>query len=98
MKLDKHQKDVLQSAVDTFGGKHQIGKLFEEMSELEEAIIKHHFGRDSADHIAEEIADVEIMLHQAKLIYGNKWLVHDYTKKKLVRLEGTVEEERRKNG
>lgn len=56
-------------AVQKFGQESQIGMLFEEMAELQDAVCKQRRGRDSVDHIAEEIADVEIMLEQLKEIY-----------------------------
>ncbi len=98
MDLRPEHKLVLREAIETFGKVHQIGKLFEEIAELEEAIIKNHFGRDSAEHIAEEIADVEIMLYQAKLIYGNERMANDYVEKKIARLSETIERERVKDG
>lgn len=56
-------------AVQKFGQKSQINVLFEEMAELQDAVCKQRRGRDSVDHIAEEIADVEIMLEQLKEIF-----------------------------
>ncbi len=47
-----------------FGNKNQKKKVIEELSELIKAIIK-----DNRKNIIEEIADVEIMLEQLKMIY-----------------------------
>lgn len=54
--------NLYEKALDKFGNQHQKLKLIEEMAELTQAIIK-----DS--NIAEEIADVQIVLDQIKLLY-----------------------------
>lgn len=70
---EKEQAAWMESAcrlaVQKFGQDSQINLLFEEMAELQDAVCKQRRGRDSVDHIAEEIADVEIMLEQLKEIY-----------------------------
>lgn len=53
---------LYEKALDKFGNQNQKLKLIEEMAELTQAIIK-----DS--NIAEEIADVQIVLDQLKLLY-----------------------------
>ena len=58
--------EVLVAAIRTFGVKEQEEMAIEECSELIQAIIHKHRGREH--NIAEEIADVEIMLEQLKLI------------------------------
>lgn len=58
-KMNQYEK-----AFDKFGNQHQKLKLIEEMAELTQAIIK-----DS--NISEEIADVQIVLDQIKLLYPN---------------------------
>ena len=93
MRLDLRQKTIILSAIETFGKEHQIGKLFEEIAELEEAIIKNHFGRDNAEHIAEEIADVEIMLDQIKLLFADDELLTKYRAAKLARLRHMITEQ-----
>ena len=47
----------------------QITVAFEEMSELQKELCKYLRGRGSFEHIAEEIADVEIMLEQLKMLF-----------------------------
>ena len=44
----------------------------EEMSELTKELVKQMRGRDNKDAIAEEMADVEIMMCQLRLMYGIK--------------------------
>ena len=82
--------EILQQAIETFGEHAQEQMLLEEMSELQKEICKHWRGRDNREAIAEEIADVEIMLDQMKLIFrcGHEVSVHRC--RKLQRLEGRL--------
>lgn len=61
---------TLRAAIDTYGPDAQMKMLLEEMSELQKEICKFWRGEDNAMHIAEEVADVEIMLEQVKMIFG----------------------------
>jgi|LakMenE01Jun11ns_1017448.scaffolds.fasta_scaffold9240032_1 NTP pyrophosphatase (non-canonical NTP hydrolase) len=65
--MNTHQK-----ALDKFGSDQQHLKLIEEMAELTQAILK-----DS--NIAEEIADVQIVLDQIKLIHP-QWISWEQVK------------------
>ena len=62
----KPEKELYQRAIDVYGRKHQEVIAIEECSELIQAITHKHRGRK--DNITEEIADVEIMLEQLKII------------------------------
>lgn len=55
--------DELKTIAMFYGNKNQYDKLKEELGELIEAI-----DEDNLEHIAEEIADVEIMLEQIKYL------------------------------
>lgn len=61
-------KDIFKSAISIFGAFEQERVAIEECAELIQAISHKHRGR--SHNIAEEIADVEIMLEQLKLING----------------------------
>ncbi len=63
---------VYTKAIEFWGGDLQLDVLIEEMAELTQALIKRK--RGTYDNIDEEIADVEIMLEQAKIILN---LHHD---------------------
>ena len=65
----------------------QVLMLFEEMAELQKEITKNIRGVENRKEIAEEIADVEIMLAQMKLYYGVSEGVERFKKYKLQRLE-----------
>lgn len=58
--------EILSEAIKVFGEKPQEEVAIEECSELIQAICHKHRGREH--NIAEEIADVEIMLEQLKII------------------------------
>ena len=77
---------ICSAALEKYGFEHQLTLLFEEMSELQNALCKERRGRDSREHIAEEIADVEIMLEQMKLHYAIHEEVGRKRREKLLRL------------
>ena len=59
-----NQEEILRKAMQIKGREHQKGMLMEELGELMSALNKLDRGRDSVDHIAEELADVLIMLEE----------------------------------
>lgn len=80
--------EIEKRAIATYGKDAQIKMAIEEMAELTQAICKSFRGVDNLDNIIEEIADVEIMLAQLKLIYKlNKNEVLVKKVEKLRRLE-----------
>ena len=60
------ENEILRMAIHKFGDRAQEEMVIEECSELIQAISKKHRGKEH--NIAEEIADVEIMLEQLKII------------------------------
>lgn len=77
--------ETMRQAVDRFGVQSQVMMLFEEMSELQNALCKLNRGRDTVDHVCEEIADVMIMCQQMAEIFGRE-AVTDWIFKKVKRL------------
>ena len=61
-------KEIYKKAIDTYGKDKQLDVVIEEMSELTKEICKFKRGQDNHQQIVEEIADVEIMLQQLKMI------------------------------
>lgn len=61
--------EVLEKAIATYGKLPQVFMAIEEMSELIQALSKNFRGKENLDNVAEEIADVEIMIDQLKLIF-----------------------------
>lgn len=78
---------VCQRAVEAFGKEHQLIICMEEMAELTKELTKHLRGRDNLPQIAEEMADVEIMLEQLKLLFDLRGAVADAKEAKLIRLQ-----------
>lgn len=62
-------KQILQANIDYHGATMEVDVAIEEMSELTKELIKNRRGRQNVRQIAEEIAHVEIMLHQVKMIF-----------------------------
>lgn len=81
------EAEVLQRALDTYGSVPQITMAFEEMSELQKELCKYLRGRGSLEHIAEEIADVEIMLEQMKMLFCCTDDVRNECRRKVERLK-----------
>ena len=58
----------------------------EELSELQKELTKDLRGNANDEHIAEEMADVEIMLEQLKIMYDNNDNVKRYKELKISRI------------
>ena len=90
-RFDRHS--ILSSAIIQYGEDAQIDMMIEEMSELTKALLKLRRMNDAdigsdkhtalINDIREEIADVQIVLDQMKIIYGD---VSEYDEKKVSRL------------
>ncbi len=78
---------IYRAALQKWGILHQMIVLFEEMSELQQALCKNFRGEDNVNNIAEEIADVKIMLEQMIERYGCADEVRHWKRDKLKRLE-----------
>lgn len=81
------EQDVLRSAIDTYGAVMQITVAFEEMSELQKELCKYLRGSGSQENIAEEIADVEIMMEQMKMLFNCEDSVRRVRGQKVKRLK-----------
>ena len=88
---------IMEKALDFYGSRHQEDVAIEEMAELTQAILK--MRRRFLDGVAieqavaairEELADVNIMLSQLELVYGD---VSDIEEAKLGQLEKRVDED-----
>lgn len=85
---------ICRKVVEMFGADLQQMVAIEEIGELLQAISKRARGKDNRDNLAEEIADVEIMLEQLKHIHKCHGEVDHWKEKKLMRLCGRIEERR----
>lgn len=67
--------NIESNAVETYGSIGQLIVAIEEMSELTKELTKFlrgNTGNVNREHIAEEMADVYIMLEQLLIIFDNK--------------------------
>lgn len=83
---------VYAKVLETWGKRAQITMVFEEMSELQKELCKSLRGeKNLRKKIGEEIADVEIMLGQMKVLYGIKNWVNKAKQCKIERLRMGLE-------
>ena len=87
-----HEMSLLQRAITKWGEDAQTKMVLEEMSELQKEICKFWRGKDNRDAIAEEVADVEIMLDQLELMLDIQYQVEQHRQKKLRRLQKRLED------
>ena len=94
--LEFEYRDTLRAAIKKWGNQSQLNMLHEEIGELMQAINK--FNRSpkewkKRDNLCEEIADVEIMLEQLKLMIGGnpRATIHLHKREKLERLKERLE-------
>lgn len=84
--------EICRAALETFGKSSQMQVAIEEMSELTKELCKHRRGRDNVETIAEEIADVEIMLQQMVMLFDCAGQVETFRRYKLERLAERIKE------
>lgn len=84
------ETDICRQAIRIYGSRTQIRKAIEELAELACELCHLETGRDVTNHVAEEIADVQIVCHQMEMIVG-EWKVAEWKKKKLERLQRNLE-------
>ena len=65
-------KKIYETAIKTWGIDNQIGMLIEEAAEVIHAICKLRRGLITEVSVCEELADLEIMLEQMRLIFSTK--------------------------
>lgn len=86
--------EICWAALETFGKSSQMQVAIEEMSELTKELCKNGRGQENTTHIAEEIADVEIMLRQMKMLFDCTGQVDGFRWYKLERLAGRIKEKK----
>lgn len=67
-----------RAALALWGAEAQTLMMFEEMAELQKELCKNARGKDNRAEIAEEIADVRIMLDQMEILHDCRELSHQY--------------------
>lgn len=86
------RKTTLKRALDTYGVDMQQIVAMEELAELQKEISKHLRGADNLDHMAEEIADVKIMLEQLMMAFRLRDPVETWVTRKMARLSDRLGE------
>ncbi|MCQ2113329.1 MAG: hypothetical protein MJY95_08330 [Bacteroidaceae bacterium] len=85
--------NLYERAVLTFGRMNQTIVAIEELSELQKELTKHLRGIGRNECLAEEMADVQIVMEQLLLIFDNGKEVQEEKNRKLKRLEERIERE-----
>lgn len=80
------ERAIYTSALSKWGTAAQTLMVYEEMAELQKELCKHARGRHNTSAIAEEIADVLIMLDQMMVLHNCEETVADMKCAKLERL------------
>lgn len=94
--MNEDRKQVLIRTIIQNGASHQMMIAMEECGELVQAISKLQRNRDddSVVHLAEEIADVTIVLEELKLMFeGLEEKVAEFETDKIARLESNLEKD-----
>lgn len=100
----EEQHTIMNRAVWAYGPEMQEMKCVEELGELTQALMKAIVAAksqtmedflDAVDHVFEEIADVEIMLGQLRLIWGDApERIDEWKARKLERLSHRLDDRR----
>ena len=91
--INEQTKEIIyRKAVNRFGKLDQLIVATEELSELQKELCKTLRGKMNIDNIAEEIADVEIMLSQLHIIFNIDYDIEKQKQTKLERLSKMIEE------
>ncbi len=101
----KSNKEIMQKAINTYGLENQMIKTIEELAELSQNLSKALIRLNSksnttlsadlksVNNIFEEMADVEIMLEQCKMMFECETEVQDWKEKKIARLAERLKNE-----
>lgn len=99
-KMVPDDERIMQQAIETYGVQAQCDVAIEEMAELTKAIMKirrvandYEKTQSALDNLLEEIADVDIMIDQLKIMWGPRE-VGEYRRQKLERLERRLKDDR----
>lgn len=84
--------EILRSAIARYGNTAQMIVAMEEMAELTKELSKNFRKSDNEDAIAEEIADVRIMLDQLQIMFDCAGKVAVYDAAKVERLRKRLED------
>lgn len=86
MRRTTDEDRVLSAAIAKYGKRAQLVVAAEELNELQKELFKALRGTPRKAALAEEIADVEIMVRQLKMIFANFDEVAEQRRRKVERL------------
>ena len=84
--MSRNDEEILYRAIEQYGSTMQLIVSMEELSELIKEISKSLRGNHNEKAVTEEIADVEIMIMQLKILFNNQNAVEVVKAQKLKRL------------
>ena len=87
-------KKLLTEVIEFYGADMQLNICIEEMSELIKELCKAKRGNPDMNHIAEEMADVKIIMEQLSIIFENDNEVNGWYEKKIQRLRSRLDEDK----
>lgn len=87
--MKEEQKLILENVIKKYGVLNQLTVSIEELSELTKELCKYQRADIAKNHelIAEEMADVQIMIWQLKMIFDNSKSFDKWVNKKINRIE-----------
>lgn len=85
------RKEIYNAAIEKWGIDAQVWMVIEEMSELQKEICKIKRGKHDPYALADEIADVTIMLEQLRIMFGLNDLVCQHMDAKIERLKNRID-------
>lgn len=92
----EERRPVYESAIAHYGMDSQIWMAVEEMSELTKELAKlHRPGGTTLGDLADEIADVTIMLEQLRIMFGVNGIVQNRMEYKVLRLAQRIRDDRK---
>ena len=92
--MKTYQTEVCQTIANYYGDDSQLYMAIEEMSELTKEICKYKRLPSNYDKLADEIADVKIMIEQLEYIFGVSNEVEERINYKLDRQLRRIDQER----
>lgn len=87
------RKGIYKNALAKWGAENQMIVAMEEMSELTKELCKIIRGKKDLEALAEEIADVTVMMEQLRIIFDCNDLVCAYMDGKIQRLQSRIKKE-----
>lgn len=85
------ERMIFAKALKTYGETAQIFMVMEEVAELQKELCKNQRGKSNRREIAEEVADVEIMLDQMKVLHNIEEMTVEARNSKVARLNRRLE-------